>query len=327
MNLDRFVSERSPSWAELDDLVRRAGRRPAALGPDGVRRLGTLYRGAAADLATARRAFPGDPLLTQLSALVRAGYTAVYAHRSEASFREFVRRTFWRLVLEDPPTLLLAAALLLVPAVAAFVLALSNPAAVANFLPSTFSAVGQPRGAGPSLGVATSTALATEIFTNNIYVALAALAGGLTAGILTTTALLYNGVLIGGVVGLAAQGGQLGTVVPLLVPHGILELSCIVVSASAGFRLARAIVDPGRLRRSESLAAIAPKVVEEALGVAAYLVLAGIVEGFVTPRQIGIGPALAVGCLLAATFWVPVVVRGRRRPETAVEMAPATWRR
>ena len=53
--LDEFVAERAPVWTELEQLVDTAGSKPSRLGADGVRRLGTTYRAAAADLAIARR--------------------------------------------------------------------------------------------------------------------------------------------------------------------------------------------------------------------------------------------------------------------------------
>ena len=59
-NLDQFVSERAPTWTELEQLVERGGNRPSRLGADGVRRLGDCYRATAADLALARRRFPGS---------------------------------------------------------------------------------------------------------------------------------------------------------------------------------------------------------------------------------------------------------------------------
>jgi hypothetical protein len=43
-NLDEFVSDRSPTWFELEQLLARAGNRPSRLGADGVRRLGACYR-------------------------------------------------------------------------------------------------------------------------------------------------------------------------------------------------------------------------------------------------------------------------------------------
>ena len=47
--LDEFVNERAPVWAELEQLVDRAGNKPSKLGADGVRRLGTPYRATAAE--------------------------------------------------------------------------------------------------------------------------------------------------------------------------------------------------------------------------------------------------------------------------------------
>ena len=63
---ERFAAERAAAWEELEAALRRAGERPEKLGRDGVRRLGTLYRAAAADLAFARRRFPGEPLVGRL---------------------------------------------------------------------------------------------------------------------------------------------------------------------------------------------------------------------------------------------------------------------
>src|SRR3954453_2949639 len=68
--MERFQSERGADWAELDAALRAAGDKPERLGASGVRRLGALYRAAAADLAYARRAFPGDPAVAHLEALV-----------------------------------------------------------------------------------------------------------------------------------------------------------------------------------------------------------------------------------------------------------------
>jgi hypothetical protein len=71
------------------------------------------------------------------------------------------------------------------------------------------------------------------------------------------------------------------------------------------------------MRRADSLRAVAPRAGEAALGVAAWLVLAGLIEGFVTPSEIGVVPALVVGFGLGGTFWALVIWRGRGRAEGA----------
>jgi hypothetical protein len=61
------------------------------------------------------------------------------------------------------------------------------------------------------------------------------------------------------------------------------------------------------------------------LGTMPWLVLAGVVEGFVTPRRIGVPAALAVGIALAAVYWGLVLWRGRPEQErTPPVLRPAT---
>jgi hypothetical protein len=111
--VERFSDARSDAWRELELLVSEAGRRPERLGPEKALRLGQLYRAAAADLATARRRFPGDPAITRLEALVGRARHLVYdaPSRRSAVFR-FFATDYWRLIAERPRPLLLAFLLL-----------------------------------------------------------------------------------------------------------------------------------------------------------------------------------------------------------------------
>jgi uncharacterized membrane protein SpoIIM required for sporulation len=99
-----------------------------------------------------------------------------------------------------------------------------------------------------------------------------------------------------------------------VIPHGVLELSLIVVTAAAGMRMGWALVDPGRRTRSRALADEARLAVLIVLGSVPWFVLAGLVEGFLTPQQPGLLVAIVVGCGLAAAYWGLVVWRGRRPP-------------
>ncbi len=78
MTVDAFVRSRQDQWRELQRLLQSAHGRPERLGADGVRRLGALYRGAVADLARARRSFPGDPIVRPLEDLVGSARAAIY---------------------------------------------------------------------------------------------------------------------------------------------------------------------------------------------------------------------------------------------------------
>src|SRR4051812_44579970 len=113
---ERFEADRSATWAELEALLERAGDRPERAGADGVRRLGELYRAAAADLAFARRRYPGDPVLARLESLVLRSRSSVYARSGRrASLWSFLSRGYWRRLAERPALVFAAWALLLLP--------------------------------------------------------------------------------------------------------------------------------------------------------------------------------------------------------------------
>ena len=211
MNLDAFVRRRTPEWEELGRLVESAGRRPERLGPAGVRRLGAAYRAAAADLALARRRWPGDPVTVRLEDLVGRSRHLVYATQSRgASLREFLSRGYWRLVRERIGLVGLCWLLMIVPAVLVGAWAASDPAAAGRFLPGQFRGVGEHGGGDLGLALGRQATLAGQILTNNIQVSFMAFAGGILAGVGTTLVLLYNGALIGGVAGLTVAAGRPG---------------------------------------------------------------------------------------------------------------------
>ena len=325
MNLDAFIAERRPSWDELDALLRAAKGRPERLGAERMRRLGELYRGAAADLAVARRRFPAEPAVPALEDLVGRAHAVVYgASVRRESAREFLTHGYWRRIRERPALLAISALLLFGPAVVAGVWGWNDPGTAGALMPSTSEAVGRPRPEGSDLGLSRGerASFSAGIFTNNIRVTFAAVAGGISFGLLTAGVLLFNGVLIGVVAGLGVAAGNGSVMLELIVPHGVLELSCIVVAGAAGLRMGWALVDPGRRPRGQALATEARAAVELVLGTALWLVVAGLTEGLVTPLGIGVGPALAVGFGLAAVYWALVWRLGAPRP--ALTAGPGT---
>lgn len=322
MKLNRFLGEREQAWVELGVLLDRARGRPDRLGAEGIRRLGALYRGAAADLALARRAFRGDPVVTRLEQLVIRARGVVYASEPRrTSVRSFATTDYWRRVRERPVPLLVAALLLFGPMVSTAVWAHNDPGAAGGLVPGDFREAAEQRGDDTDLGLSAGErgAFSVEIFVNNIRVAFAAFAGGVTGGLLTVAALLYNGVFIGAITGMAIEAGYTGPFFELVLPHGVLELSCIVVAGTAGLRLGWAFVDPGRRARRVAVAIEARATVDLVLGTAALLVVAGLVEGFLTPAGLGPAWAYGVGFGLGIAYWALVWWRGRPEPLQAGE--------
>lgn len=320
VNLEAFVREREPAWTELQTLVDQAGRKPERLGADRVRRLGALYRSAAADLAAARRRYPHEVATQRLEHLVARSRHLVYdTEGRRESLKTFATRTYWRRIRERPAVLVVAAALMFGPALLGGLWAVRDPGAAVRFVPADYRSVAEPRTEGTDLGLSPgqSATMSTAIFTNNIRVTLLAFAGGITFGILTGYLLVFNGVLFGTLFGLAFTAGNGEAFTVLVTPHGVLELSCIVVAGMAGLRMGWAVVSPGHRRRSVALQGEARAAVELALGTAPWLVLAGLVEGFITPEGLDLPVAVVVGFGLGAVYWALIILRGGPAPSTA----------
>lgn len=313
MNLERFLTVREPFWGELEQLVTSSRGRAERLGPPGALRLGELYRMAAADLAAARRRWPTEPFVVRLEELVGRARGLVYQSTSRrASLRSFFGSDYWRLVAERPRALLVAAVLLFGPGLLAGAWSVQDPGAAAGLAPEQYRSVTEPREAGADLGLSVEeqAAFSSAIFTNNIQVTFLAFAGGIAAGLGTALLLVYNGVLLGTVAGLAIQAGNGNALYQLVVAHGVLELSCIVVGGAAGLRLGWALIEPGTRSRRAALASQTRSAVLVVLGTVPWLVLAGLVEGFLTPAGTGMAAVTAVGFALGIIYWMLVVFRG-----------------
>jgi len=304
-------------------LLRHAGRRPEKLGPERVLRLGALYRATAADLARLRRQAPRAPETVRLEALVRQGRQAVYDVRTRRrSVVRFFVTDYWRLIAARRKALLVAFVLLFGSAALAALWGVHDPAAATGVVPAQFRPALQPGHPWHDLSAAQQAAFTSEVFTNNIQVTLVAFAGGVTGGIATALALLYNGLLLGVIGGLMGQAGNGVGFVDLVTAHGVLELSCILVGGAAGLSLGWSIIAPGLRPRRVSLQREAVEALLLVLGTAPWLIVAGIVEGNrANLAEAGLGAVIGTGVGLGLLFWGLVFWRGRVRGEPATSPA------
>ena len=141
--------------------------------------------------------------------------------------------------------------------------------------------------------------MSAAIITNNIKVAMLAFAGGMSVGLITLWEILNNGLMVGAFGALFAARGFGTDFWATIAPHGVIELTSIQIAGGAGLLLAQAIVAPGRLRRIDALKANARRAGVLMIGVAGLLVLAGTIEGFVTPQRTSLEFRFGVGALTA----------------------------
>ncbi len=148
-------------------------------------------------------------------------------------------------------------------------------------------------------------------------VAVAAFAGGLTAGALTLYLLVANGALLGTVLAVVQGYGLSGGLLTFTAAHGPLEISCIVLSGGAGLRLAWALLRPGDRSRRDALRLAGAQAIRVMLLVIPALGVAGILEAFLSPSDAPIALKITVGVIAGLALWSYVFFVGRPSRKSA----------
>jgi len=155
--------------------------------------------------------------------------------------------------------------------------------------------------------------MASSIVTNNVQVTFAVFAGGVTAGLLSVLMLVLNGISLGSVVGLYASKGIARLLLAFVAPHGVLELFAICVAGGGGFLIAAGLLMPGPRTRGRALVENARRAIRLIAASTFLLVIAGALEGFVSPIEWWpIEGKLAVSGV-TLVFLVAYLSGGRRR--------------
>ena len=313
MDLDAYVGAHRAQWDELGALIRRA-RRPGRLTGAEIERLVDLYQQVATHLSVVR-SVGGDPaLIARLSMLVARG-RAVATGVPTAARRDLVRfalvtapAAIWRVRWWWLATAAVFAAVTVAlgvwigtqPHVQA---AIASPEQVRQLVDEDFANYYSSHPAG---------SFAAQVWTNNAWIAAGALSLGVLLGLPTLYLLWVNAVNVGVAGGILGANHRLGLFFGLITPHGLLELSAVLLAGATGLRLGWTVVDPGRRTRSEALGEEVRAATTVALALVAVLAVAGSIEAFVTPSGLPTWARIAIGVLAEAAFLSYVVVFGRR---------------
>ena len=115
---------------------------------------------------------------------------------------------------------------------------------------------------------------------NNTSIGLRTFASGLLFGIGSVITLVFNGLTIGGVAGYLTFIGYSSTFWPFVSGHSAMELTAIVLSGAAGFKLGFAIINPGRKSRLRSLTDSSREAIYMMYGVVTMFVIAAFIEAY-----------------------------------------------
>ena len=270
-----------------------------------LQELGLLYRQTASDLAIVREDNTSNQLSAYLNSLLGRAHNLIYmGHRPKINeLRKFYTETYPQVFRETFPQTMLAFGVFLVTALAAFALTMHDPSFAHRMLGAQMMDTIEKREMWTHSIVTVKPLAASAIMTNNLSVSFTTFALGITAGIGTAWMMVVNGLLLG-VIGAATwHAGMAEQLWSFVAPHGVLELPAIFIAGGAGFEIARGMLFPGLLPRRESLALAGGRAARLVLGTIPMLIVAGTIEGFLSPSDI----AVPLKFLFAAVMFAALV--------------------
>jgi uncharacterized membrane protein SpoIIM required for sporulation len=132
----------------------------------------------------------------------------------------------------------------------------------------------------------------------------------------TVYLLLYNGMLLGAFTALHHRAGIYTDYWAWILPHGITEISAIVLCGGVGLLLGKSVLSPGELTRTESLRRAGNEAAPVCLGVAGMLVVAAMIESFLRQSQLSTESRL-VFAAASAVAWIAYLTNGAIRERAA----------
>ncbi len=326
-----WLEKRKDHWIQLEQLLDQSQKHGLkSLTHSELQQLSLLYRQAAADLSALREDATAQHYARSLNLLLARAHNTIYSGQKSSPFSilNFYRYTYPQVFRQHLPLITTAFLLFVAGAVIGVLLSLTKPAFMYQFLgPSMMDSIQRHEMWTKSVKPAASS----FIMTNNMTVSFFAFSFGIVSGLGvflwllsgkvllpdTVTLLFSNGMMLG-VVGTACWlHGMSLQLWSFVAPHGVLELPAIFIAGGAGLKIAKGLLFPGRLSRRDSVAQTGGEAVRLIVGTVPILIIAGTIEGFVSPSALPAIVKFILAGIIAFFFFVYLFVPTKEKPATA----------
>ena len=315
MPIDRFINERKTVWQRLEELLGLLDRMTLRrLHREEVRELGRIYRRTASDLAIARAESRDPRLINYLNSLVIRAHGRIYRADAQGGrrIRDFFARDFPQAFRRTWRYTVLACATFFLFGAIGFLGTHHDPdfselADVDTMMRATIEA----RVHWWEQINRANQIESTDIFTHNIRVTFYAFALGAFLGVGTLFSLAIFGANTGAILSLTYRAGFGSDLVTFMVGHGVIELSCVFIGGAGGLLIGTALLMPGDLSRGDALKSRGLEAVRLIVGCVPLLVVAGIIEGFISPAPINPAIKFSIGAVTGIALYSYLLLAGR----------------
>lgn len=298
MQINHFIKQNRSDWERLEELIVQLKKKKKY---NEIEEFQQTYQKVARQLSYSQTYFPNDEVTFYLNELLAKAHNILYQSQQSSwkQIHHFFSSKFVGLLIEQWKAVVIAMLLFFFGGLASFVAVIDNPEYIFGILPEEMVQGVEPETLGEEPQEVDASMMSAQIMTNNIRVAILAFAGGITFGILTVYVLIYNGILIGALAGLFWNYSNSYSFWAYIVPHGVIELLAIFIAGGAGLLMGYKLFVPGSYARGYQLKAQTLRSVQLLLGTIPLFVIAGIIEGFITPADISLEMKYAVAIITA----------------------------
>jgi uncharacterized membrane protein SpoIIM required for sporulation len=308
MNEQAFVEKREEDWQRLTKLCDIADSGATRLSADQVQEFVRVYRRVSTDLASVRTQSSNTVLIDFLNDLVGRAYGTLYrAPRAPlwASIMNGVtlsaqtfRRNRWFVFV--------SAMIFFSSGFLSYLLLRVVPDTREIFVPRQMEAsfAQWKQGSFSERSSSESIAMTGFYAQNNPRTAIIAGAVGAgTFGMMSIYLLFQNGAVIGSLAHEVEPAGKLDFLFSSITPHGVPELSGIIVSGAAGLLLGWALINPGRRTRARALHEVGKDAVVLLSTSVILMFIAAPIEGFFSFNPTVPGFAKVTVAVISVCAW------------------------
>lgn len=309
MEINRFIKEHKSDWSELEQLLDQMHKNKSGLHAGHIDRFTELYKAVSAQLAALQTYRSGDETAVYLNHLVARAHNAMYEENNKSSrqLRNFFLAYSPSLIGARRLFVIFAMLLFLLGGLAGYLAVWSNPLNLTLIVPGQIAEGIDPAKTELPREHLQSPLISTEIMTNNIRVAVLAFISGVTLGFGTVYLMVMNGLLLGALAAVFMQSGKSYVFWAYILPHGMIELTAIFIAGGAGLYMGYRFFVPGPYSRKRMFLESAKESAQLLLGTIPLFVIAGIIEGYITPSTLSLEAKYSVA---GATLLLLVVYYG-----------------
>ena len=301
MKETRFIAQNKEKWEESERLLRETDKDPE--------KLSNLFTQVIDDLSYSRTYYPNRSVRVYLNRIAREYFSIIYRHQKSKknTFRNFWIDELPQIVYESRRPLSISLIVFVLAGCIGVFSSMKDPQFASTILGDGYVSMTKANiEKGDPMAVykeAHQVQMFLGITMNNLMVAFRTYVCGIFFSIGTIAVLLYNGIMVGCFQFFFVERGLFVESALTIWLHGTLEISAIILAGGAGLTLGSGLLFPGTYSRLQAFQITAMRSLKLMLGIAPILVLAGLIESFLT-RYTEAPDVLRLFLIVCSAFFV-----------------------